>query len=104
MIISMKKFSCLLTFSPERKLAQIQSSTKAGRRFDNLTHAQKVRAENFTSGRRRRRISSSMLKVPNVVCIRNNVAAMLQRCVALKIVVAHRLRVTSPLYSPLRVW
>ena len=44
MIISMKKFSCLLTFSPERKLAQIQSSTKAGGRFDNLMHAQKVRA------------------------------------------------------------
>ena len=47
MIISMKKFSCLLTFSPERKLAQIQSSTKAGRRFDNLAHAQKVRAGKF---------------------------------------------------------
>ena len=47
MIISMKKFSCLLTFSPERKFAQIQSSTKAGRRFDNLTHAQKVRTGKF---------------------------------------------------------
>ena len=59
MIISMKKFSCLLTFSLERKLTQIQSSTKAGRRFDNLTHAQKVHAGKFHF-----RSASSMLKVP----------------------------------------
>ena len=47
MIISVKKFSCLLTFSPERKFAQIQSSMRAERRFDNLTHAQKVHAGKF---------------------------------------------------------
>ena len=58
MIISMKKFSCLLTFSPERKLAQIQSSTKAGRM------PRRFARENLTFGRRRRPISSSMLKVP----------------------------------------
>ena len=32
----------------------------------------------------------------NVVTTRNNVATMLQRCVALKIVAANRSRVTSP--------
>ena len=31
-------------FSPERKTAQIQSSTKAGRRFDNFAHAQIAQA------------------------------------------------------------
>ena len=66
MLISMQKFSYLLTFSPERKPAEIQSSTKARRRFDNIAHAQNARAGNFTSARRRRAISSSMLKFPNV--------------------------------------
>ena len=54
-----------LRFSDDGKPPRISSSTKAGRRFDNLTHAQKVRAGKFTSDRRRRPISSSMLKVPS---------------------------------------
>ena len=60
MIISIYKFSCLLTFSPERKSCQIQLSTK----FDDVSTTSHMRrtvaGENFTSARRRRAISLSM--------------------------------------------
>ena len=55
-----------LRFSDDGKPPRISSSTKAGRRFDNLTHApRRFAQENFTSDRRRRPISSSMFKVPS---------------------------------------
>ena len=61
-----KSIASYLRFNDDGKPPWISSSTKAGWLFDNFTHAQ-VRAPkfHFNSGRRRRPISSSMLKVPN---------------------------------------
>ena len=61
-----KSIVLYLRFSDDGKPPWISSSTKAGRRFDNFTHGL-VRASkiHFSSCRRRRPISSSMLKVPN---------------------------------------
>ena len=61
-----KSIVLYLRFSDDGKPPWISSSTKAGRSFDYFTHAQ-VRAAkfHFNSGRRRRPISSSMLKIPN---------------------------------------
>ena len=61
-----KSIVLYLLFSNDGKPPWISSSTKAGRHFDNFTHAQARAAKShFNSGRRRRPISSSMLKVPN---------------------------------------
>ena len=64
-----KSIVLYLRFSDDGKPPRISSSTYAGRRFDNLTHAQRARAGKFHFGRRRRPISSSMLKVSNQLCI-----------------------------------
>ena len=53
------KFSYLLTFSPERKSAEIQVYV-----FTTSHMRRTLARENFTSARRRRVISLSMLKVP----------------------------------------
>ena len=57
-----KSIVLYIRFSDDGKPPSISSSTKAGQRFDNLTHAQKVSAGKFHF----RSASSSMLKVPNI--------------------------------------